>query len=134
MFRFQPTLDQVDHGVTTMSFQYLINGSTSEIAYPKRGVRQRDFLSSYLYIFCQNILSRFLIEAEHKQDFQGIKISRGSPPLSHLLFADDSLVFFRTNVHSCRKLKDILKEFCDLSGLKINHAKSKLFLSPNCKP
>ena len=73
------------------------------------------------------------MEAEAKQDIKGIKISRGSLSLSHLLFADDSLVFFRTNVQFCRKLKALLKKFYDMSRMKINYAKSELFISPNYK-
>ena len=120
--------------VTSVSFQYLISGSTSEIVYPNKGVRQSDPLSPYFFILCKNILSHLLMETEEKQKIKGIKISKGSSPLSHLLFADDSLVFFQINVHYCRKLKVILKEFCDLSRMKINYSKSELYFSLNCKP
>ena len=89
-------------------------------------------LSPYIFILCHNILSLLFLEDESNQNLHSIKISRGSPPLSHLFFADDCFVFFRTNVHSCRTVKSILHEFCMLSGQLINFKKFELFLSPNC--
>ena len=74
-----------------------------------------------------------LLEVKEKQEIKGIKISRGSPPFSHLLFADDSLIFFRINVHSSRTLKGILREFYDLLGMRINYSKFELYFSPNGK-
>ena len=41
-------------------------------------------------------------------------------------------MFFKTSIQSCRLLKSVLNKFCLLSGLKINHSKSELFVSPNC--
>ncbi|KAK8280844.1 hypothetical protein V6Z12_D09G202300, partial [Gossypium hirsutum] len=42
-------------------------------------------------------------------------------------------IFFDVSVHSCKKLKSFLINFCSLSRLQINFEKSKLFLSPTTK-
>ena len=69
---------------------------------------------------------------KEQQGFRGIKISRRGPSINHLLFVEDYLVFFKTNVHSCRKIKKLMKDFSNLSGLKINFTKSELYTSSNC--
>ena len=119
--------------ISTVSYQFLINGEPSEAVKPSRGLRQGDPLSPYIFILCQNILSQLLIKAEDQKKIQGIQISRGSPPINHLLFADDSFIFFKTNVHSCRNIKSMLQKFYHLSGMKINLSKSELFTSANCR-
>lgn len=41
------------------------------------------------------ILSRQLAREDEQNNFKGIKISRTSPSVSHLLFADDLIIFCR---------------------------------------
>lgn len=118
--------------ISTASFQLLINGTQSKCLKPIRELRQGDPLSPYIFILCQNILSVLLSEVEAQRKISGIKISRGNPHLSHLLFADDSLVFFRTNVQAYRTVKAVLNEYCMVSEQKINFNMLELFVSPNC--
>ena len=72
------------------------------------------------------------LEAENHKKIDGVKLSKVSPPISHLLFASDCFVFFRSNVRGFKAIKKIFKEFYWLSREKINYNKSKLFVSPNC--
>ena len=109
----------------------IINGALSGSFLLKRGLRQGDPLSPYIFILCQNILSILLEEVENGNKIKGIKISMGSPLLCHLLFTDDSFIFFRTDVHSCINVRAKLKEFCMLLGQRINFKKFEIFLSPN---
>jgi len=48
-----------------------------------------------------------------------------------LLFADDCLLFCKTNLGSCAKLKSILDFFCSTSGELVNYHKSVLTFSRN---
>ena len=66
--------------------------------------------------------------------FQGIKSSRSGPTVSHLFFADDSLVFFKATLASCEGVKTILAKFSRLSGEVINYHKSLIMFSPNTPP
>ena len=50
---------------------------------------------------------------------------------THLLFADDSLLFFRNDNHSLRNLQRILDWYSNISRQKINLGKYDNFCSPN---
>ena len=54
---------------------------------------------------------------------------RGAPKITHLFFADDSLLFCRANRIKCSKLKEILCMYELASGKKINTDKSSIFFS-----
>ncbi|KAF7830841.1 reverse transcriptase [Senna tora] len=50
--------------------------------------------------------------------------------ISHLLFADDVLLFARTDVNSVNAVKDVLDRFVQSSGLSINNSKSSIWFAP----
>ncbi|KAF7805417.1 reverse transcriptase [Senna tora] len=50
--------------------------------------------------------------------------------ISHLLFADDVLLFARTDVNSVNAVKDMLDRFVQSSGLSINNSKSSIWFAP----
>lgn len=51
--------------------------------------------------------------------------------MSHLFFADDSLVFCKADVGECRTIKEILGWYEEASGRSINFQKSLITFSPN---
>ena len=61
----------------------------------------------------------------------GVKVGRNGCTFTHLLFADDSLLFFKKDNKSLANLKRILDWYCNLFGQCINLDKSDLFCSPN---
>jgi hypothetical protein len=46
--------------------------------------------------------------------------------VSHLLFADDSLLFFKANRESADEVMDVLNIYCQASGQRINMDKSSI--------
>jgi hypothetical protein len=61
-------------------------GELLNIFIPSRGLRQRDHLSLYLFILCQDVLSRFLekqlVDAEG--GISGVKASVGGSIFTHV--------------------------------------------------
>ena len=65
------------------------------------------------------------------QQINGISICRGCPLITHLFFADDSLLFCKVKEQECHALLSILNRYEEASGQKINTDKSSIFFSPN---
>lgn len=95
------------------------------------GLRQGDPLSRYLFVFCMKRLSFLINRKVVEANWKGIKVSRNSPPLTHLFFADDLILFGVDNFSNCHAMLNVLTCFCEMSGQSINFNKSKMYISPN---
>lgn len=102
--------------ISSTSFSVLLNGSPTEFYKPTRGLRQGDPLSPYLFLICIESLSRTILKAESMGQIKGIKISRHAPPVSHLLFADDCIIFGKANAQTCHNLVKLLETSVFLLG------------------
>lgn len=116
--------------VRSVSFSILINGQPSNSFKPQRGIRQGDPLSPYLFIICAEVLSGLIFSYQDQGKIHGISIAKNAPPISHLFFADDSMVFCRANRTEAKHLMDIFAEYQRISGQKINLSKSEMVFSP----
>ena len=79
--------------VTIMSYSVLINGEPKGKIIPKRGLRQGDPISPYLFLLCAEGLSAMFKREERVGHIKGVAVSRGAPRISHLLFVEDKLFF-----------------------------------------
>ncbi|XP_074300123.1 uncharacterized protein LOC141631337 [Silene latifolia] len=77
--------------------------------------------------------SPLIEKAQWERKIKGLRICRGVTPLTHLLFADDSLFFMEDKGRTTTNLRRILKNYCTASGQVINDDKSGLIFSPNTK-
>ena len=80
---------------------------------------------------CANVLSLSLQKAEHDKLINGIKVGRSGCTFTHLLFADDSLFFFKKDNKSIATLKKMLDWYGRIFGQDINFGKYDLYCSPN---
>lgn len=115
--------------VSSVSYSYLVNGSAHGCVEPSRSIRQSDMLSPYLFILCSEVLSGLCLKAQEEGRMQGIKVARNSPSLNHLLFADDTMFFCRSDQATCRELANILEKYESVSGQSINLQKSTVTFS-----
>ena len=101
-------VDLVMRCITSVSYSILINGVACGNIAPTRGLRQGDPLSPTLFLICTEGLSALIHEAARNHLWTGISICRGSLRVTHLLFADDSILFCKASAEDCRVLKHIL--------------------------
>ena len=62
---------------------------------------------------------------------KGISICREGPSVSHLFFADDSIIFYKAIIEECDALQQILNVYENSLGQQLNQSKTSLFFSPN---
>ena len=123
--------DLVMQCITSVSYSVLINGVAHGNIHPSRGLRQGDPLSPSLFLLCAEGLSTLIHQAARKKLITGISITKGCPKVTHLLFADDSILFCKASLEECHLLRSILMEYEEASGQKVNTDKSSIFFSPN---
>ena len=102
--------------VTSVSYSFLVNGALQGKVKPSRGIRQGDPLSPYLFILCTEVLSGLCSKAQASGSLPGIKVARNSPPINHLLFADDTMFFTRSDQASSSALTALLAKYERASG------------------
>ena len=117
--------------ISSVSYSVLLNGQHVGNIKPSRGLRQGDPLSSYLFLMCAMGLQSLLRKAEMEGHIRGVAICRNGPKVSHLFFANDSVLFCNVKEEECQKILDILPIYERGSGQKINCEKTNIFFSSN---
>lgn len=113
--------------VKTTSFSILLNGSPTGRITPQRGLRQGDPLSPYLFLLCLEALSAMINGAVSRKHLTGMKLGKYCPKISHLFFADDSLIFCKASIEEAWAFQNLLKTYELASGQMVNVSKSTLF-------
>ena len=117
--------------VISTSFSILINGKPFGMINPTKGLRQGDPLSPYLFLLCVEGFTSLLQKAELEGRIHGVSICRRAPKISHLLFADDSLLFCQAIERETQETLDVLKLYVEASGQCLNMEKSSVYFSSN---
>ncbi|KAJ9682243.1 hypothetical protein PVL29_018228 [Vitis rotundifolia] len=115
--------------ISTANFFVLINVTPAGFFQSSRGLRQGDPLSPYLFVIAMEVFSVFLKRVVQGGFLSGYRVKGRSEEgvlISHLLFANDTLVFCNPSQDHLTYLSWLLMWFEVISGLRINLKKSEL--------
>jgi hypothetical protein len=120
--------------VTTVQYSVCLNGTDLSPFRPSRGLRQGDLLSPYLFLLVANCLSLLVKSYEKHGLMSRVRVCRRSPSISHLLFADDSVLFFKLNVVQARNVQQLLTIFERSTGQKLSPSNCSLLVHEGADP
>ncbi|KAL0295381.1 UNVERIFIED_CONTAM: hypothetical protein Sradi_6838600 [Sesamum radiatum] len=115
--------------VTTAAFSIALNGQLHGFFKGSKGIRQGDPSSPYLFVLVMelfHVLLQLRVQTEGDFRFHWKCAELG---ILNLCFADDVLIFCAGDVPSVRRVKVVLEEFAELSGLQVNSSKSTVIFS-----
>ncbi|XP_026410405.1 uncharacterized protein LOC113305602 [Papaver somniferum] len=112
--------------VEYVRFSILISGSATGYFKSKKGIRQGDPLS-FFFLLVGEAMSFMIQKAQENGLISGFQATEGGNLISHLQFSDDTLVLLDADIEQVKHLRLLLLSFEQLTGLKINFAKSQIF-------
>lgn len=127
----QNFIHMIMYCVSLVSFSVLINGDPKGPVLPSRWLRQGHPLSPYLFLICTNGLTTLLKEARLRREISSLKICKVGPNIIHLLFADDSVLFYKAEVGENRRVQAVLEKYEVVSSERINKEKTTMVFSGN---
>ena len=93
------------------------------------GLRQGDLLSPMLFLILMEVFSKMLRRVEGASLIRGFKVEGrrgGGESVSHLLFANDTILFCDADVEQILHIQLLLLSFQAVIGLKVNVHKSEM--------
>ncbi|XP_026384636.1 uncharacterized protein LOC113280196 [Papaver somniferum] len=113
--------------VELVRFSILVNGSSTCYFKSKKGIRQGDHLSPFLFLLVGEALSYMIKQAQEQGLISGFQVAANGTSVSHMQFADDTLIFLDADMDQIKNLRLLILSFEQLTGLKINFAKSAIY-------
>jgi hypothetical protein len=86
----------------------------------------------FCFLFVADGLSALLKDGEEKGDYTPLKVCRRAPGVSHLLFADDTMLFFKAEEEQAKKVHEVLLTYERATGQCINPAKCSALFGNAC--
>ncbi|KAK0594545.1 hypothetical protein LWI29_014617 [Acer saccharum] len=112
------------HCIASPRISVLVNGSPTREFGLERGLRQGDHLSPFLFNVVVEGLSALFRKAESLDMMKGVSFRGEEVMVSHLRFADDTILFLKPRVDYLINVRRILRCFEVASSLRINFKKS----------
>ena len=115
----------------TITYLVMLNGQPCGLITPTQGLCQGDPSLPYLFLLVTEGLHALFEQAKGIGDIRGVSSCPAGPRVSHLLFADDSLVFCTATISECVRIQSLLYQYEQASGQSIHREKTNIFFSSN---
>ncbi|PKU65218.1 Putative ribonuclease H protein [Dendrobium catenatum] len=113
--------------ILDVHFSICIDGALEGYFNSSYGIRQGCPLSPYLFCIAMDVFSCLIDNDSNQDNFIGFH--KHGVNISHLLYADDLLIFGEASLNNRAALRKILDIFAKVSGLLVNHEKSQIIIS-----
>ncbi|KAJ0871216.1 putative RNA-directed DNA polymerase [Helianthus annuus] len=113
--------------VTSVTYSVSLQGNLHGYFRGKRGLRQGDPMSPYLFTMVMEILSLLLQRGACTSTGFKFHAQCVKQKIINVAFADDLFIFVHGDVTSVKKVRDALEQFTNASGLKPSPAKSTVY-------
>ena len=127
-------INMISMCIRFVTYSVMLNGQPHGLITPTRGLHLCDPLSPYLFLLVTEGLNALFKQAECGGEIRGVSLCPAGLRISHLLFAEDSLVFCRAIVSECVKIQSLLYLYELASSQSINRGKTNIFFSSNTLP
>lgn len=101
-----PLLELIYEFIFTPTFSIMIDGRPGGFIPSNRGLRRGDPLSPYLFCIAMEFFTLLMEEGIVDRNLQ--PISNFQPAITHLLYADDVMIFLSTNIRYSNYMKMFL--------------------------
>lgn len=113
--------------LNSAKLSFSVNGRPVGYFNCKRGVRQGDPLSPLLFCIAEDVLSRALLLLVQNGSILPMAGPKGFSTPSHVLYADDILIFCRGTRSNLLHIKHLLDKYGEASGQLISPNKCKFY-------
>lgn len=117
--------------ITIVSYKVLTNRAPSNSIQTTCELRQGCPLSPYLFIICAKDLSTMSQQAKMQALVKGVSVCNNAPRVSHLCFANDSILYCQASVLANVHIQNILAIYGATLGQHLNREETKLLFSCN---
>ncbi|KAG7591509.1 Reverse transcriptase domain [Arabidopsis thaliana x Arabidopsis arenosa] len=121
-------INWISECICSPTFSVSVNGVSGGFFKSKRGLRQGDSLSPFLFVLTMEVFSK-LLSSRFNSGYIFHHPKTSGLNISHLMFADDVMIFFDGGSTSLHGINETLDDFAGWSGLTINRDKTELFLA-----
>ena len=118
--------------VTSTSMSILVNGCPTAPFKMYQGLQQGYQLSPFLFVLVGEVFNKMVEKAKSLNLVEGLKVGYNEVDISHLQFADDTLMLCPNKKECLINYRRLLKCFSIMSGLQINYNKSAM-ITFRCK-
>lgn len=102
--------------ISSPMFSILVNSSPFGYFSHNHGITQEGPISPPFFTIFFYVLSRLLLKVEAEGRIHGVKVSRNSPLVTHVMFTYDLTIFVKVSIEEAREVKSCLDKFCSWAG------------------